>query len=72
MDEDIILIKRLVAICWHCDVLCCAVIRYVMLYCVMLRYAVLSVLCWVLLQGRLRVLFACTVIGPSARPSNSP
>ena len=72
VDEDIVLIKYLIAICWCCAMLCCAVIRYAMLRCIALCYAVLSVLCWVFLQDHPRVLLACTVVGPSARPSNSP
>ena len=70
VDEDIILIEYLIAICWCCAVLYCAVIRYAMLCCTALCYIVLSVLCWVFLQGRSRVLLACIVVGPSTRLSN--
>ena len=40
IDEDIVLIERLIAIHWYCAVLCCAVIRYAMLHCVACCYAV--------------------------------
>ena len=63
VDEDIVLIERLVAVRWCCAVLCYAIIRYAVLRCVALCYAVLSVLCWVLLQDRPRVLLACIVAG---------
>ena len=63
VDEDIVLIKCLVAVRWCCAMLCCAVIRYAVLHCVALCYAVLSVLCWVFLRGRFRVLLACIVAG---------
>ena len=45
VDKDIILIECLIVICWFCAVLCYAVIRYTMLYCIALYYAVLFVLC---------------------------
>ena len=63
VDEDIVLIERFVAVCWCYTVLCCAVIHYAVLHCVALYYAMLSVLCWVLLRGRLRILLACIVAG---------
>ena len=72
MDEDIVLIKRLVAIRWCYAVLCCAVIRYAILRCIVLCYAMLSVLCWVLLRDCSRVLLVCTVVGFFVRLSNSP
>ena len=63
VDEDIVLIKHLITVCWCCAVLCCTVICYAVLRCIALCYAVLSVLCWVFLQGRPRVLLDCIIVG---------
>ena len=63
VDENIILIERLIAVCWYFTVLYCAVISYAVLRCIALCYAMLFVLCWVFLRGHPRVLLACIVAG---------